>query len=121
MGGTSEFGSGSRLMEWWSPSRAKVFQLGSGRCKSLYSGRCRSFVPDNPVALVAYLVVLAVGRTTAEDSALPVLGRPHDHWRPHTRVRPAFRVGTIMSTDQLSEGMMVKSLCAVSRCTGPQH
>ncbi|RWW01961.1 hypothetical protein GW17_00034978 [Ensete ventricosum] len=68
MGGTSGFGSGSRLLEWWSSGRAEVFQLGSaadsykqigsGRCKSLYSGCCRSSVPGNPVALVAYPVVV---------------------------------------------------------------
>ncbi|RZS14705.1 hypothetical protein BHM03_00046454 [Ensete ventricosum] len=33
-------------------------KVGSGRCKSLYSERCRSSVPGNPVALVAYPVVV---------------------------------------------------------------
>ncbi|RWW40239.1 hypothetical protein BHE74_00054366 [Ensete ventricosum] len=38
-------------------------------------------------------VVLAVDRTTVGDSALPVPGRPYDHWRPHTCVRLASHVG----------------------------
>ncbi|RWV80503.1 hypothetical protein GW17_00058219, partial [Ensete ventricosum] len=47
------------------------------------------------VRLLGYRPYLCqVGRTTAGDSALPVLGRPHDHWRPHTCVRPAYRVGS---------------------------
>ncbi|RRT34585.1 hypothetical protein B296_00053092 [Ensete ventricosum] len=37
------------------------------------------------VRLLGYRSYLCqVGRTTAGDSALPVPGRPHDHWRPHT-------------------------------------
>ncbi|RZS18741.1 hypothetical protein BHM03_00051059 [Ensete ventricosum] len=89
-------------------------------------GCCRSSVHGNPIALVAYPVVVRlsslrstvqplgirpylcqVGRTTARDSALPVPSRPHDHWRPHTYVRPAYRVGSPISTDQLSEGAMM--------------
>ncbi|RWV98613.1 hypothetical protein GW17_00038523 [Ensete ventricosum] len=39
MGGTSGFGSGSRLLEWWSSGRAEVFQLGSAAesCKKVRS------------------------------------------------------------------------------------
>ncbi|RWV92701.1 hypothetical protein GW17_00044907 [Ensete ventricosum] len=58
------------------------------------------------VRLLGYRPYLCqVGRTTAGDSALP--GRPHDHWRPHTYVRPASRVGSTTSADQLSEGAMM--------------
>ncbi|RZS10258.1 hypothetical protein BHM03_00041451 [Ensete ventricosum] len=49
------------------------------RCKSLYSGRCRSFVPGNLVALVAYPVVLAV-RDASTDRGIDL-----------TRVRSAVR------------------------------
>ncbi|RZS13559.1 hypothetical protein BHM03_00045170 [Ensete ventricosum] len=40
MGGTSGFGSGSRLLEWWSSGQAEVFQLGSivDSCKKIESG-----------------------------------------------------------------------------------
>ncbi|RZR75402.1 hypothetical protein BHM03_00056537 [Ensete ventricosum] len=48
-----------------------------------------------------------VGRTTAGDSALPVLGQPHDHWRPHTCVQPASCIGSATSAGQLSEGAMM--------------
>ncbi|RZS28036.1 hypothetical protein BHM03_00061586 [Ensete ventricosum] len=48
-----------------------------------------------------------VGRTTAGDSALPVPGRPHDHWHPHTCVGPTSRVGSATSTGQLSEEAMM--------------
>ncbi|RZR80456.1 hypothetical protein BHM03_00006504, partial [Ensete ventricosum] len=66
MGGTSGFGSGSRLLEWWSLGQAEVFQLGSAAnsCKKVGSGRsfysecCRSFVPGNLIALMAYDVVV---------------------------------------------------------------
>ncbi|RWW36768.1 hypothetical protein BHE74_00058174, partial [Ensete ventricosum] len=60
------------------------------------------------VRLLGYRPYLCqVDRTTAGDSALPVPGRPHDHWRPHTCVRPAYRVGSATSTGQLSEGAMM--------------
>ncbi|RZS21904.1 hypothetical protein BHM03_00054612 [Ensete ventricosum] len=41
MGGTSGFGSGSRLLEWWSSGRVEAFQLGSiaDSCKKVGSGR----------------------------------------------------------------------------------
>ncbi|RZR97940.1 hypothetical protein BHM03_00027224 [Ensete ventricosum] len=48
-----------------------------------------------------------VGRTTVGDSTLPVPGRPYDHWRPHTYVRPASRVGSATSAGQLSEEAMM--------------
>ncbi|RWW34639.1 hypothetical protein GW17_00000593 [Ensete ventricosum] len=171
MGGISGFGSGSRLLEWWSSGRSLTPARRSGRQ-----------VPDvtpPTVKLVQWLVfaiplprrgarvyivgvvdhmylatrlplwltlssyasttpvVVAVrdaftGRgiglpcvrstvrplgyrpyrcqvdcTTAGNSALPVPGRPHDHWRPHTCVRPASRVGSITSVGQLSEGAMM--------------
>ncbi|RRT75139.1 hypothetical protein B296_00014553, partial [Ensete ventricosum] len=60
------------------------------------------------VRLLGYRPYLCqVGRTTAGDSALPVPGRPHDHWRPHTCVRPAYRVGSATLAGQLSEGAMM--------------
>ncbi|RRT55587.1 hypothetical protein B296_00044840 [Ensete ventricosum] len=60
------------------------------------------------VRLLGYRPYLCqVGRTTAGDSTLPVPSRPHDHWRPHTCVRPVYRVGLTISTDQLSEGVMM--------------
>ncbi|RWW06998.1 hypothetical protein GW17_00029636 [Ensete ventricosum] len=40
-----------------------------------------------------------VDRTIVGDSALPVPGRPHDHWRPHTCIRPAYHVGSTILTD----------------------
>ncbi|RZR75399.1 hypothetical protein BHM03_00056534, partial [Ensete ventricosum] len=43
-----------------------------------------------PLGYRSYLC--QVDRTIAGDSALPVPGRPHDHWRPHTCVQPAFHV-----------------------------
>ncbi|RZR92514.1 hypothetical protein BHM03_00020826, partial [Ensete ventricosum] len=50
------------------------------------------------VRLLGYRPYLCqVGRTTVGDLALPVAGRPHDHWRPHTYVRPAYRVGSTTS------------------------
>ncbi|RWW50753.1 hypothetical protein BHE74_00042954 [Ensete ventricosum] len=52
-------------------------------------------------------VILAVGRTIAGDSALPVPGRPQDHWRPHTCVRPASHVGSTTSAGQLFEEAMM--------------
>ncbi|RWV82071.1 hypothetical protein GW17_00056458 [Ensete ventricosum] len=58
-----------------------------------------------PLGIRPYLC--QVGRTTAGDSALPVPSRPHDHWRPHTCVRPAYRVGSTISADQLSEGAIM--------------
>ncbi|RRT39115.1 hypothetical protein B296_00038044 [Ensete ventricosum] len=48
-----------------------------------------------------------VDRTTAGDSVLPVPGRSHDHWRPHTCVEPASHVGSATSASQLSEGAMM--------------
>ncbi|RZR71741.1 hypothetical protein BHM03_00007052 [Ensete ventricosum] len=60
------------------------------------------------VRLLGYRPYLCqVGRTTAEDLALPVAGRPHDHWHPHICVRPAYRVGSATSAGQLSEGVMM--------------
>ncbi|RRT31626.1 hypothetical protein B296_00045660 [Ensete ventricosum] len=59
MDGDSELGSGSRLLEW---------------CKSLYSGCCRSSVPGNPVALVAYLVVVRFHHARCP------CGRLYDYW-----------------------------------------
>ncbi|RWV78233.1 hypothetical protein GW17_00060825 [Ensete ventricosum] len=60
------------------------------------------------VRLLGYRPYLCqVGRTTAGDLALPVAGRPHDHWHPHTCVRPAYRVGSATSAGQLSEGAMM--------------
>ncbi|RRT31966.1 hypothetical protein B296_00059002 [Ensete ventricosum] len=72
MGDTSGFGSGSRLLEWWSSGRAEVFQLGSvaDSCKKVRSGRV---------------------------SALPAPGRPYDRRRPHTCARLASRVGSTTS------------------------
>ncbi|RWW54990.1 hypothetical protein BHE74_00038442 [Ensete ventricosum] len=60
------------------------------------------------VRLLGYRPYLCqVGRTTVGDLALSVVGRPHDHWRPHTCVRPAYRVGSATSTGQLSERAMM--------------
>ncbi|RZS24367.1 hypothetical protein BHM03_00057427 [Ensete ventricosum] len=55
MGGTSGFGSGSRLLEWWSLGRAEVFQLGSAAdsCKKVASG---AFIVS--VVGYSYLVTL---------------------------------------------------------------
>ncbi|RWW29103.1 hypothetical protein GW17_00006383 [Ensete ventricosum] len=58
-----------------------------------------------PLGIQLYLC--QVSRTTDGDSALPVPGRPHDHWRPHTYVRPASRVGSATSAGQLSEEAMM--------------
>ncbi|RZR76636.1 hypothetical protein BHM03_00001478 [Ensete ventricosum] len=133
MGGISGFGSGSRLLEWWSSGRAEVCQLGSiavfqlgsvaDSCKKVGSAGARVYivgVVDHMylatrlplwLTLSSYAsttpVVVAVDCTTAGNSALPVPGRPHDHWRPHTCVRPASRVGSITSVGQLSEGAMM--------------
>ncbi|RZS08518.1 hypothetical protein BHM03_00039492 [Ensete ventricosum] len=47
---------------------------GTSGCKSLYSGCCRSSVPGNPVALVAYPVVVRFHH------ARRPCGRPYDRW-----------------------------------------
>ncbi|RWV92683.1 hypothetical protein GW17_00044897 [Ensete ventricosum] len=47
---------------------------GTSRCKSLYSGCCRSFVPSNLVALVAYPVVVRFHH------ARRPCGRTYDRW-----------------------------------------
>ncbi|RWV84498.1 hypothetical protein GW17_00053782 [Ensete ventricosum] len=50
------------------------------------------------IRLLGYRLYLCqVGHTTVGDLALPVASRPHDHWRPHTCVRPAYRVGSATS------------------------
>ncbi|RWW90429.1 hypothetical protein BHE74_00000453 [Ensete ventricosum] len=50
MGGTSGFGSGGRLLEWWSSSREEVFQLGSvvDSCKKAGSGAYIVGIVDHP-------------------------------------------------------------------------
>ncbi|RZR98177.1 hypothetical protein BHM03_00027502 [Ensete ventricosum] len=55
MGSTSGFGSGSRLLDWWSSGRAEVFRLG---CRSFYSECCRPFVLGNLTAFMVYHVVV---------------------------------------------------------------
>ncbi|RZR76562.1 hypothetical protein BHM03_00001418 [Ensete ventricosum] len=53
---------GGRLLEWWSPGEEGVLQYGSaadsckkvGSGRSFYSGCCRSFVPDDLTAFMAY-------------------------------------------------------------------
>ncbi|RRT46272.1 hypothetical protein B296_00050429 [Ensete ventricosum] len=80
MGGTLGFGSGSRLLEWWSTGRAEVFQLGSAvdSCKKVGSGAYIVGVVGRPY-LATWLplwltmlshtstitVVLAVGHASA--------------------------------------------------------
>ncbi|RRT41435.1 hypothetical protein B296_00042164 [Ensete ventricosum] len=46
--------------------------VGRGWCKSLYSGCCRSSVPGNPVALVAYPVVIRFHHARRPCAARPL-------------------------------------------------
>ncbi|RWW43929.1 hypothetical protein BHE74_00050355 [Ensete ventricosum] len=85
----SELGLGGWLSEWRSPGEEGVIQFGStaNSCKKVGSGRsfysecCRSFVPDDLTAFMAYhaavpstvLVVLAMRRAFAGGGCRPYL------------------------------------------------
>ncbi|RWV92607.1 hypothetical protein GW17_00045004, partial [Ensete ventricosum] len=89
MSGDSGLGLEGRLLEWWSPGEEGVIEFGSvaNSCKevesgrSFYSGCCRSFVPDNLTAFMAYhtvvpstmLAVLAMRRAFAGGGCRPYL------------------------------------------------
>ncbi|RWW62215.1 hypothetical protein BHE74_00030682, partial [Ensete ventricosum] len=125
MGGTSGFGSGSarayivgvvdhsylatRLPLWLTlssyasttPAVLVVRDASTGRGIGLTCVR-------SAVRSLGYRPYLCqVDRMTAGDSALPVPGRLHDHWRPHACVGPASRIGSATSAGQLSEGAMM--------------
>ncbi|RZS09945.1 hypothetical protein BHM03_00041079, partial [Ensete ventricosum] len=89
MSGDSGLGLEGQLLEWWSPGEEGVIEFGSvaNSCKevesgrSFYSGCCRSFVPDNLTAFMAYhiavpstmLAVLAMRRAFAGGGCRPYL------------------------------------------------
>ncbi|RWV78125.1 hypothetical protein GW17_00060959 [Ensete ventricosum] len=84
MGDDPELGLGDRLLEWWSSGREEIPQLGSaadfcvkaGSGRSFYSECCRSFVPGNLTAFIAYYAVIPFHH------ACRPCGRLYDHWRP---------------------------------------
>ncbi|RZS22713.1 hypothetical protein BHM03_00055526 [Ensete ventricosum] len=108
MSGDSELDLGGRLLEWWSPGEEGVLQ-------SFYSGCCRSFVPDNLTAFMAYHVVVPSHHACYPCNeacvcrwgvpTLPVSGRLYDHWRP-PYIRPVTHVRSATLAGQLSEGVM---------------
>ncbi|RZR87840.1 hypothetical protein BHM03_00015317 [Ensete ventricosum] len=122
MGGTSEFGSGSRLLEWWSPGRAEVFQLRSATdsCKKVGSG-ARAYivgVVDHPylatrlplwLTMLSHTstmpVVLAVGHASAGKGVGLTCVRPAVRPLAPPYLRPtSFSRRVATSAGQLSEG-----------------
>ncbi|RZR73592.1 hypothetical protein BHM03_00026158, partial [Ensete ventricosum] len=68
-----------------------------------------SYASTTPVVLAVRDASTGEGiGLTCVRSAVRFLGyRSHDHWRPHTCVRPAYHVGSATSAGQLSEGAMM--------------
>ncbi|RZR92906.1 hypothetical protein BHM03_00021293 [Ensete ventricosum] len=86
-----------------------------GRGWSFYSGCCRSFVPDNLTAFMAYHTAVPSHHACCPYNetcvcrwgvpTLPVSGRLYDHWCP-PYIRPVTCVGSVTWAGQLSEDVM---------------